>query len=175
MELAAMQRRRAAQHGVVDRLTSDAQRRQCVQQELARMRRLNDLPLACKLQARACVSSSVAPYTVCVCPTSRNCAEFQRRSPWYPSTYPLTRLLTDRLTVLLQHLRATPVSTRHERHPVVSHTGLEPQTSRRPQAGIALLLTRLGLALDSAPTSVVGASRSTCSSCATHTPLAPQG
>ena len=77
-----MQRRRAAQHGVVDRLTSDAQRRQCVQQELARMRRLNDLPLACKLQARACVSSSVAPYTVCVCPTSRNCAEFQRRSPW---------------------------------------------------------------------------------------------
>ena len=41
---------------------------QLLQQELARMRRLNDLPLACKLQ----------------------------------------------------HLRATPVSTRHERHPVCS-------------------------------------------------------
>ena len=64
LALAAMQRRRAAQHGVVDRLTSDAQRRQCVQQELARMRRLNDLPLACKLQASACVVAC-APYTVC--------------------------------------------------------------------------------------------------------------
>ena len=74
LALAAMQRRRAAQHGVVDRLTSDAQRRQCVQQELARMRRLNDLPLACKLQASACVSSSVrSVHGVRVCDVAERC------------------------------------------------------------------------------------------------------
>ena len=30
------------------------------------------------------------------------------------------------LTCKLQHLHAAPVSTRHERHPVVCHTRLEP-------------------------------------------------
>ena len=92
---------RAARHSVVDRLTSDAQRRQVVAQELARMQRLNDLPLSCKLQ----------------------------------------------------HVRTTPISTRHERHTVVRHASRA--RTRTSSLGLhpvraAELLTRYARAVASA-------------------------
>ena len=92
---------RAARHSVVDRLTSDAQRRQVVAQELARMQRLNDLPLSCKLQ----------------------------------------------------HVRTTPISTRHERHTVVRHASRARTRTSRPglqPVRAAELLTRYARAVASA-------------------------
>ena len=92
---------RAARHSVVDRLTSDAQRRQVVAQELARMQRLNDLPLSCKLQ----------------------------------------------------HVRTTPISTRHERHTVVRHASRARTGTSRPglhPVRAAELLTRYARAVASA-------------------------